>query len=124
MYSYSNTQYNRYAHPTLASLFHFADYTLVKSGNTCNRITTKEECEYAAVVLGASDTTVEEGYYVTDPPYCFLEGDGTLGGTDLFFNPLTTSTDSCSNDDMCVCKTSGNLDIHFIEMFICKGWHI
>ena len=114
MYSYRNTQYNRSARPTLASLFYFADYTLVKSGNTCNRITTKEECEYAAVVLGASDTTVEEGYHVTDPPYCFLEGDGTLEGGSLWFNTQTTSADSCSDDDMCICKESGNLVVHKI----------
>ena len=83
------------------------EYTTVKSGKICNRITTKEECESAANALGATDTTAGTGSWATDPPYCFLQGDGTLEGTELYFNTLTTSSDSCTDDDMCVCKASG-----------------
>ena len=84
---------------------------MVKSGMSCDRISTKEECEGAARALGATDTTAVTGSHTSDPPYCFLEGDGTLAGTQLWFNTLTSSTDSCSNDDMCICKTSGSRHI-------------
>ena len=68
-------------------------------------MTTKSECETAAIALGLSDTTaIDDGQNVSyDPPYCYFEPKG--GVTGLKFNP-GVNTGSCGgpNDDICICR--------------------
>ena len=90
---------------------YLSDYELVKENRTCNRITTKEECERAAKALGAKNTTASIGNYTTGLPYCFFKGKYIHErDTSLWFSTPTTSNYSCSNDAVCICKASGNLD--------------
>ena len=76
------------------------------NGNSCERITTKEDCEAAATTLGLSDSTTalvvpaDQGNYA--PPYCsYMPG---YNGDKLYFNPAFNSPDSCSNEENCLCK--------------------
>ena len=87
-------------------------YSLVKSGNSCGRITTKKDCEIAARKLGLSDTTAgKPSVPTTRPPYCYHHV--TQGG--LWFNTEFTSNASCSNERPCLCKSgSGKTQVDAI----------
>ena len=77
-------------------------YTMVTSGSTCERVTSKAECEEAARQLGLSDTTADDdgqdgvNY---DPPFCYFESGS------LKFNSLATNTGPCTTSDQCICST-------------------
>ena len=75
------------------------DYTMVWSGSTCERVTSKAECEEAASQLGLSDTTASVETTGGYPPYCYL-----FYGDDLYFNNDGNSRTECSSRDPCICK--------------------
>ena len=58
-------------------------YTTDTSGHTCNRVTSKAECEEAAIKLGVSDTVADEEATSGYPPYCYFQP-----GLNLFFNKV------------------------------------
>ena len=75
-------------------------YSLITSGSSCERVTTKAECELAAGQLGHDNTAEEEtesGY----PPYCYL-------APALWFNNNGGSSASCNANHNCICKTGGS----------------
>ena len=76
-----------------------AKYMIVLGGTCHAPVTTKLDCESAAVDLGLSGTTAVE---ITDassrPPSCFVEASGTLR-----FNTATNTSTSCSVDYQCLC---------------------
>ena len=76
-------------------------YKWVKSGLSCNRITSKEECENAASELGHSDTTADTISESSYPPYC-----SSYHGA-LKWNTLTSSSYECDSDDHCLCASAG-----------------
>ena len=47
--------------------------TLVKEGDSCARIPTKEECEETARTLGLPDTTADRISNLRYPPFCFYQ---------------------------------------------------
>ena len=79
---------------------------MVTSGSTCERVTTKAECEEAARQLGLSNTTAEEETVDDYPPYCYFTG----GEWEvwLWFNKNGSSTSQCSSDEVCICKGEVN----------------
>ena len=98
---------------------YFADYILVTtSGSSCNRVSTEEECELAASILGASDTEVSTESTPNYPPDCYLYG-GTLESS-LYFN-YRSSTTPCSSDNACICKAQGDPDYKFLKIFDIHG---
>ena len=96
---------------------YFADYILVTtSGSSCNRVSTEEECELAASILGASDTEVSTESTPNYPPDCYLYGGIGLEGS-LHFNYQSLSDTSCSSYYACICKASGNPE-HYNNKYI------
>ena len=76
-----------------------AQYHLVTSGTSCVRVTSKDECEAAARMLGLSDTTAIVDYVYKWPPYC-LHSNGLL-----YYNTRAyESTTECSSSYKCICK--------------------
>jgi len=75
------------------------EYIIVTSGSTCERVTSKEECEEAARQLGLSDTTAAEETSYSYPPYCYF-----YNGSSLYFNNQLNSDTVCSSYDPCICK--------------------
>ena len=76
-----------------------SSYDLVTSGSSCERITSKDDCELAAEELGLDDTTAGEETESDYPPYCYLTFDG-----DLWFNNNGDSTAECTQSSRCICK--------------------
>ena len=74
---------------------------MVTSGSTCERVTTKAECEEAARQLGLSDTTATGEREPDYPPYCYF-----LDGEDLWFNRNGNSESPCLSDEVCICKSN------------------
>ena len=76
-------------------------YKKVTSGTTCERITSKTECEEAARQLGEQDDDdaaseeTSSGY----PPYCYLFNTATL-----YMNNAGSSPVECSSNNICICK--------------------
>ena len=84
---------------TISSFLLDQVYIKVTDG-TCNRITSKPECEEAARQLGLSDTSASEETTVTDfPPYCYF-----CCGGELWFNDYGNSDGSCTSENVCICK--------------------
>ena len=85
---------------------------MVASGSSCERVTSKDDCEFAAEELGLEATTAEEETESKYPPFCYAE----IGGNDdyydyalhfLYFNNNGSSTAICSGYNMCICKNDG-----------------
>ena len=72
---------------------------MVSSGSTCERVTSKAECEDAASKLGLSDTTAWEETESGYPPYCYF-----YDGAYLYFNKNGNSGTQCSSHGACICK--------------------
>ena len=80
--------------------FNTGGYIRVTIGSTCQRITSREECEEAAAQLGLSDTEASEEYVSDWPPYCYIyEGDS------LYYNTNGNATSQCNTiKRVCICK--------------------
>ena len=84
-----------------------SSYDLVTSGSSCERITSKEECELAAEELGLDATTATEETVSDYPAYCYLSVNED-GGGNLWFNRNGDSFEQCSASYSCICKTVGS----------------
>ena len=74
-------------------------YINVTSGSTCERITSKAECEEAATQLGFADNRASEEN-TEWPPFCYF-----YNGQSLWFNKNENSTSHCnSHNKICICK--------------------
>ena len=74
-------------------------YINVTSGSTCERITSKAECEEAATQLGFADNQASEEN-TSWPPFCYF-----YDGQSLWFNKNENSTSNCnSHNRICICK--------------------
>ena len=62
-------------------------------------MTTKKDCETAAIQLGLSSTTATETSDPLAPSYCLF-----LDNSFLYFNIAFNSDTSCSDEYQCVCK--------------------
>ena len=85
------------------------EYSLVKGGHNCNRVTTVAECENAAKLLGLGDLEAQElpldhKQALRRPPYCYYKIGDHEG---LKFNPTEGSTTECSTLRPCICHTDG-----------------
>jgi hypothetical protein len=83
----------------------FKLYAPVNDGHCDMPITTKSECQSAAVRLELPDQTAEvdlqtQGF--TNPPYCYYT-DGHL-----YFNPSGGNLGRCSKFDSCICKVDAS----------------
>ena len=78
-------------------------YEIVTSGSTCERITTKANCEEAAKQLDLQP--IDEYDWNTVAPYCNYEmKDGKYNGR-LYFNSQFNSTAECGSEIFnCICK--------------------
>lgn len=78
-------------------------YTNVTMGSSCERITTKEDCEDAARELRLSDTTAWEETNAKWPPGCYVNVKY------LYFNKNSSATTKCNSLNMvCICKKSSD----------------
>ena len=84
-----------------------ADYSMITSGSSCERVTTKAECELAAGQLGLDATTADEETESDYPPYCYSVS-GESGVRHLWFNNYGDSTSQCTEYENCICKTGGS----------------
>ena len=96
------------------SIFNLGGYIRVTSGSTCERVTSKTECEEAARQLGLSDTVASEETKSNWPPYCYLNINA------LYFNINGNTTSHCnSNSRICICKeTPGNILQLLLQSFL------
>ena len=78
-------------------------YHLVTSEDSCGTVTTKQDCETAAMQLGIPDTTATEIYEQSRPPYCYYRP-LDAGNKQLWFNTAFNSTKFCSDERKCICK--------------------
>ena len=75
-------------------------YYRVKGGSTCDRIKSKEECNWASKKLSLSDTSASEEETSDWPPNCYLHNYSSL-----YFNKKKESTSKCdSSSKVCICK--------------------
>ena len=93
----------------LSSLLYPTDYIIVESGQNCNWVTTKEECEEAARELAALGELTDTTAYIHDwahyPPACTIRSDGQH----LDFDTDISATGICGVEDRhCICKNQGN----------------
>jgi len=80
-----------------------ASSTVVKSGSTCERITSMAECEEAARMHGLSDTSATENSYSSGPPYCYYKP----GTVRLYYNSdINNNNSPCTCERNCLCKSS------------------
>ena len=85
-------------------------YTGVTSGSTCERVTSKADCEQAARQLGLSVTVAKVVTESDWPPNCyFYNGDSHGNGKTLYFNNDHNAASECNpGSRVCICKkTSG-----------------
>ena len=78
-------------------------YSVLASGSSCKRITSKADCDLAAGQLGLDDTTAVEKDESDYPPYCFYDTYNEI----LIFNNNGDSTLECSGEDLCICRNDG-----------------
>ena len=85
-------------------------YTRVKSGTTCERVTSKAECEQAARQLGLSVTVAKVVTESDWPPNCyFYNGDSHGNGKTLYFNNDHNAASECNpGSRVCICQNSYN----------------
>ena len=81
-------------------------YRLFTSGDSCERLTTKQECDAAAKELGLKNPSgYSEASEVSGdhrPPYCLWHQD-----TFIWFSTSFHTSVSCSETTKCICK--GNI---------------
>ena len=78
-------------------------YEQVKSGTSCNLITSSEECTRAALELGLSHTpkgTVPQNIDTYGPSGCYLRFNG-----ELWYNANEQSPAPCTSESTCICRT-------------------
>ena len=78
------------------------DYIIVAEGDSCNRITSRAECERAAKQLNFPDPNG-----VHEASWMGLYAQGCIckeGGQDCLFNAQTTGLPCGTNDHNCICK--------------------
>ena len=80
----------------------YSEYVIIESGRTCNRITTKEECEQAAQLLGFSGTTAAVQSNGHSPSHCHW----WTGGPALIFNTNFAAGYDCKQGQQCICRGS------------------
>ena len=69
------------------------------SGYDCIRITSRVDCEKAAIQLGLESIKASKEASYDWPPYCYLsEGDA------LYFNINGHSSAQCDVESVCICK--------------------
>ena len=71
----------------------------VTKGSTCERITSKAECEEASRHLDLSDNVASEETVSDYPPYCYFYRE-----QELWFNDHGDSDASCTSENVCICK--------------------
>ena len=84
-----------------------SEYSLVTAGHKCIRITTKDQCEKAAELLGMDDVeaaTIEGKFQETNPPFCYYKHDESEVHR-LRFNPNGEGKGNCSAARNCLCLT-------------------
>ena len=70
---------------------------------TCQRASTKEECETLARELGLSDTTATTATNANSPPGCYNKASSEK--QKLWFNKLVNgNTSPCTDIRKCLCK--------------------
>ena len=82
----------------------FTEYVSVTSGSTCQRITSKEECEEAAKQLGFTQSNIGaslEDDETNFPPYCYFY---SRGPGSLWFNENGNSAVPCKGGVIRICK--------------------
>ena len=97
-------------------------YVKVTSGSTCERITSKTECEEAARQLGESDTEASEETSTGYPPYCYL-----YQASSLYMNNDGNSATECSSSNVCICKDGKDVCMYVLPMFtisICSSYSL
>ena len=95
-----------------------SEYKIVMAGTLCDRIISKEECDFAAQSLGLSvrhnngQIRVHSSSY--RPPYCWYHA----GSEALYYNPDSTSTKDCGDltDWWCLCRQND-----FCAKFPCRN---
>jgi len=75
-------------------------FSMVRSGSTCERITSMAECEEAAGKLGLFDTSATTNDYSGGPPYCYYK----TGEKRLYYN--TNNNNPCTCERNCLCMPS------------------
>ena len=85
----------------ILTTLHFVaqEYAMVSSGSTCQRVTSKAECEEAARQLGLIDTGASELSNSEFPAYCYYKP----AEEHLYFNTNTDNT-LCTSERNCLCK--------------------
>ena len=75
-------------------------YTGISIGSECKRVTSKAECEEAAIQLGLSDLEASEETAPDWPPYCYFYQMKTL-----YFNNDGYAISECDDySKVCICK--------------------
>ena len=75
---------------------------MVTNGFSCERITSKAECEDAAILLGLSDTEASEEYVPDWPPYCYFYNYNNR--EKLYFNQNGNASSECNSyGRICLC---------------------
>ena len=85
----------------ILTTLHFVaqEYAMVSSGSTCERVTSKAECEEAARQLSLMDTSAYELSDSNYPAYCYYKP----SDEELYFNSNTDNT-NCTSERNCLCK--------------------
>ena len=81
------------------------NYIMVNSGTACNRITSLEECDRAAKMLGLEDSrdgAVVHPNMAKYPPYCYMY----RPERHIWFNTAFDSPDVCDSTFTCICRES------------------
>ena len=88
------------------------EYTRVMSGSTCERVSSKSECEKAARQLGLAVTVASEESASDWPPHCYFHN-----GWQLWFNTDGNAVSHCDSREMvCICKeTSGKARSNYMS---------
>ena len=73
-------------------------YHLVSFGTSCEHVTSKDECEAAARMLGLKNTKANDESTDILPPYCFYKN------SSLSYNTRSSSNATCSLYGRCICK--------------------
>ena len=71
---------------------------------TCQRATTKEECEALASQLGLPDTIADTVDGMEWVPYCYYKPDNDENRRLKFNSAVTDNTTPCKDTRKCVCK--------------------
>ena len=101
----------------LMPLFYVDGYIKVTSGSTCDRITSKAECQEAARKLGLANTVAFEMTNSHWPPYCFFNK-----GQSLWYNNNANAASKCNKKKVCICKeTWGSMDWSLVKSYTMKN---